>query len=153
MSDIKRFRLSDNFLNLILNNYFGTPELEYEDTTIYIGLGIDFDESTFTFSKEPVSKGFTINNTPCEFSEPVNGVIRNTNALEWARAEEDWTANGETIKYLGLYYRKQVSSLISTINFEYELIGVLPLVPEETIKEGEKMVLNPNSIQIKLSNR
>ena len=118
MAEIKRFQLSDKFMNVILDNYFGIPSPEYNDTKIYIGLGIEFDEETFTFTKEPVSKGFTINEVQCEFQEPVNGIIRNKNAIEWARAEKDWTENGETIKYLGLYYRKPIHSIVSGELFE-----------------------------------
>lgn len=146
-------KLSPDFLNKILNNNFGTPDNSYSNTQVYIGLGIEFDEENFEFSKEPVSKGFTINENPCVFSEPMNGIIRNINAIEWKKAKVNWTETGETIKYIGLYYRKENETLDQDTEYQYELFGILPLVPEETVLINEKMVLNPNTIQIKLSNR
>ena len=60
MTDTVNFELSPSFINRILNNEFGTPNFNYDDYSIYVGLGMEFDEDSFTFSKEPVSKGFTI---------------------------------------------------------------------------------------------
>lgn len=148
MTDKAMFKLSPKLVEMMLENSFSISNDLYTDTTIYVGLGIDFDEETFSFSKEPVSKGFTINKNPCFFSEPVNGIIRNSSAIEWEKAKVDWTKNGDTIKYIGLYYKRIENDIP-----KYELICVLPLIPEETVNVGEKMVLNPNSIQIKLSNR
>ena len=150
---IARFTLSKDFLNVILANSFGIPTTKYVDTKIYLGLGIDFDEEKFEFTKEPVSKGFTILPDPIEFNEPVNGIVRNKNAIGWPKAEQDWTKNGEQIKYLGLYYKINEESDSTGDSSYYELIGVLPLAPAETVKVNEKMVLNANTIQIKLSNR
>ena len=85
--DPVRFTLSNEFLNVILANNFGIPSAKYQDTKIYLGLGIDFDETQFVFTKEPVSKGFTILPQSIEFNEPVNGIIRNKNAVSWPKAE------------------------------------------------------------------
>ena len=49
--------------------------------------------------------------------------------------------------------QEETNNLVNTTTYDYELIAVLPLVPAETVLVGEKMVLNPNSIQLKLSNR
>lgn len=147
------FKISTKFVNTILDNYFGIPNTNYLDTKVYVGLGIEFDEETFSFSKEPVSKGFTITSTPCEFNEPVNGILRNKNAIVWPKATEDWTKGSDAIKYIGLYYRRESDSFQQTEIYDYELIMVLPLAPSETVVEDEQMVLNPNAIQIKLSNR
>lgn len=160
-----RFMLSPKFINNILDNCFGIPNENYPYTNIYVGLGIEFDAETFSFVKEPVSKFFTITEEAVEFSEPVNGIIRNKNAIEWNKATENWTNGDEKIKYIGLYYRLDAEESESNIiikddldddtipNYNYELIGVLPLIPEETVLINERMVLNPNTIQIKLSNR
>lgn len=145
-----RFMISPKLTSTILEDTFGIPTENYASTDIYVGLGIDFDEETFEFTKEPVSKGFTILNTPCIFSEPANGIIRNTNALKWPKATQDWTSSGETIKYLGLYYRNEGTT---AGNYTYELIAVLPLMPAETVLTNETMILNPNAIQLRLSNR
>lgn len=153
MSNSYTFKLSPKFIETVLANNFGIPNTNYTDTTIYVGLGIEFDESTFTFSKEPVSKWYTINPKPCKFSDPVNGIIRNASAIEWDKAKVNWTNGSDKINYIGLYYRKETNNLVNTITYDYELIAVLPLVPAETVLVGEKMVLNPNSIQLKLSNR
>ena len=150
MSDL-RFMLSPKFINTVLNNNFGIADETYTDTSIYVGLGIDFDEESFSFSKEPVKKWFTINETPIQFGEPINGVIRNELAIEWDKAKVDWTKNSDTIKWIGLYYKYQIDDLDKEP--KYELIAVLPLIPAETVKTGERIVLNPNSIQLKLSNR
>ena len=150
---VTQFTLSKSFLNAILANSFGIPTAEYQDNKIYFGLGIEFDEDSFTFTKEPVSKGFTILPDPIEFNEPLNGIIRNKTAVSWPKADQDWTKGSEQIKYLGLYYKRAPESPeISTSN-EYILIGVLPLTPPETVKANERMVLNANTVQIKLSNR
>ena len=149
MSTIKKFVMSKDVLNNILDNNFGTPSQTFTDTTVYIGLGIEFDEETFTFTDEPVSKGFTINTTPVTFTPPSNASIRNTNAIEWPKAKEDWTKDGQTINYIGLYYKLSDDG----VNPVYQLMGVLPLTPSETIKKGEKMVLNANSVQIQLNNK
>lgn len=150
MSDL-RFMLSPKFINTVLNNNFGIADETYTDTSIYVGLGIDFDEESFSFSKEPVKKWFTINETPIQFGEPINGVIRNELAIEWDKAKVDWTKNSDMIKWIGLYYKYQTDDLDKEP--KYELIAVLPLIPAETVKTGERIVLNPNSIQLKLSNR
>lgn len=147
------FKLSKHFINMILDNYFGIPDATYLSTEIYVGLGIEFDEESFSFSKEPVSKGFTILSEPCVFNEPVNGILRNKAALSWEKATQDWTTGTDTINYIGLYYRKESDGFDATDDYDYELIAVLPLIPEETVLKNEKMILNPNSIQIKLSNR
>ena len=172
MTDTVRFELSPKFINTVLDNSFGIPTLNYQDTKMYVGLGIEFDNENFVFSKEPVSKWYTVLSEPVMFSEPINGIIRNTNALSWNKAQEDWTEQGEQIQYIGLYYRfyndesgasgesENTSAIKSDIeteeplqNYEYELIAVLPLTPAETVLKGERMVLNANSIQLKLSNR
>lgn len=153
MTDIVKFELSPSFMNRILNNEFGTPDLAYGDYSVYVGLGIDFDENSFSFTKEPVSTGFTILNEPVVFSEPINGILRNASALEWPKATKDWTVGEETIKYIGLYYRKENINFAINNEYDYELIAVLPLLPEETVKRGEKVTLNANSIELKLSNR
>lgn len=145
-----RFMISPKLTGTILDDTFGTPTENYASTDIYVGLGIDFDQEAFEFTKEPVSKGFTILGTPCIFSEPANGIIRNVNALKWPKATQDWTGNGETINYIGLYYRFDGMTAGS---YTYELIAVLPLMPAETVLTNETMILNPNAIQLKLSNR
>lgn len=150
MANIK---LSQNFMKTVLDNCFGVPNTTYSDTSIYIGLGIEFDEKEFAFTKEPVSKGFTINETPCEFNEPINGTIRNINAIEWEKAKTNWTNGDEKISWIGLYYRKEIETNDEEPEYEYELIGVLPMTPPETVLINERMVLNPNTIQIKLENR
>lgn len=151
---VTHFTLSKDFLNTILANNFGIPTSKYADTRIYFGLGIEFDEDTFTFTKEPVSKGFTILPEPIEFNEPLNGIIRNKNAVSWPKADQDWTTGSEKIQYLGLYYKiSEESASQMDSNNEYELIGVLPLTPAETVKVNERMVLNASSVQVKLSNR
>lgn len=149
MSTLTKFEMSPVVLNNILDNNFGTPSQTFIDTTIYVGLGIEFDVETFTFTDEPVSQGYTINTTPVTFTSPSNGTIRNNNAIEWPKAKEDWTKEGQTINYIGLYYKLSDDG----VNPVYQLIGVLPLTPAETIKKGEKMVLNANSIQIQLNNK
>lgn len=150
---VTRFTVSKDFLNTILADSFGIPTSRYTDTKIYVGLGIDFDENAFKFTKEPVSEGFTILPDPVEFNEPANGIIRNKNAVSWPKAEQNWTEGGEQIKYLGLYYKINEESEVVSDSNHYELIGVLPLAPAETVKVNERMVLNANTIQIKLSNR
>jgi len=151
MSSELRFMLSPKFIENVLDNSFGLPTENYTNTTIYVGLGIEFDENTFSFTKEPVSKGFTINKDPIEFSTPTDGIIRNIKAIEWDKAKVNWTENGETIKWVGLYYAYQTDDLNKEI--QYELIAVLPLVPAEEVKINERLVLNPNAIQIRLANR
>lgn len=153
MTDIVNFELSPSFVNRILNNEFGMPNLAYADYSVYAGLGIEFDENNFNFSKEPVSKGFTILENPVLFDEPINGILRNSSALEWPKATVDWTSESDTIKYIGLYYRKENINFAINNKYDYELVAVLPLLPEETVKKGEKVTLNANAIEIKLSNR
>lgn len=145
-----RFMISPKLTGTILDDTFGTPTENYASTDIYVGLGIEFDEEAFEFTKEPVSKGFTIVPNPCVFSEPANGIIRNTNAIKWPKATQDWTASGETINYVGLYYRFDGTTAGS---YTYELVAVLPLMPPESVLANETMILNPNAIQLKLSNR
>ena len=110
------------------------------------------EKDTFNFSKEPVSKGFTILENPVIFDDPINGIIRNSSALEWPKATVDWTSGSDTIKYIGLYYRKESINFAINNKYDYELVAVLPLLPEETVKKGEKVTLNANAIEIKLSN-
>lgn len=154
MADLLNFMLSPKVMDTILNNNFALPDNNYTDTTIYVGLGITFDSETFSFTKEPVSVGYTINPDPVIFSEPTNGIIRNTNAIEWEKAKENWTEGTDQIQYLGLYYRRENEDLEDVeAQYQYELVAVLPLIPAETVLIGEKMVLNPNTIQIKLANR
>lgn len=153
MADVVNFELSEKFLNRILNNEFGVPDLAYEDYAIYVGLGIDFNEELFCFTKEPVSRGFSILEAPVDFNEPINGIIRNSSALVWPKATVDWTSGDEKIKYVGLYYRKENVNFAINKQYDYELIAVLPLLPEETVKKGERVTLNANAIEIKLSNR
>lgn len=150
MSDL-RFYLSPKFVETILSNCFGIPSSNYKNTEVYVGLGIDFDPDSFSFTKEPVSKWFTINKTPCVFVDPVNGIIRNERAIEWEKAKVNWTNGSETIKWVGLYYKYNNDDLDHTD--KYELIAALPLIPEETVLVDERLVLNPNSIQLRLSNR
>ena len=153
MATVAHFTLSKTFLNTILANNFGIPTAKYVDTKIYFGLGIEFDPDTFIFTKEPVGKEFTILPDPVEFNEPANGIIRNKVAVSWPKAEQDWTTGGDKIQYLGLYYKLSEESSDNNDSNKYELIGVLPLTPPETVKVNERMVLNANSVQIKLSNR
>lgn len=146
-----RFMLNPDFLNTLLDNNFGVPSFDFPNTDVYVGLGIDFDEESFSFTKEPVSKGFTILDKPVKFGDPLNGIIRNIDALEWPKAKEDWTTGNDIIKYLGLYYRYEKSEYDT--EYKYKLIAVLPLQPAETVKYGEKMSLNTNMIQLRLANR
>ncbi len=101
---MQNFKMSPYLINTILNDNFGNPDDTILSTKMYVGLGIDFDESTFTFSKEPVAPGFTILPTPVIFDTPSNGIIRNKEAIEWPVADVDWTSGTDVIKYLGLYY-------------------------------------------------
>lgn len=167
--DSTRFMLSPKLIETILDNTFGMRNENYKDTSIYVGLGIDFDPISFSFTKEPVSKFFTVTKEPVTFSEPINGIIRNTDAIEWDKATENWTNGDETIKYIGLYYKvyedesgiesseypisKDNSDESSFDMDEFELIAVLPLFPQETVLVGERLTLNSNSILIKLDNR
>lgn len=146
-----RFMLNPDFINTLLDNNFGIPSFDFPTTDVYVGLGIEFDPEAFVFIKEPVSKGFTILEKPVKFGNPLNGVIRNIDALEWPKAKEDWTKGNETIKYLGLYYRYEKSEYDT--EYKHKLIAVLPLQPDETVKYGEKMSLNTNMIQLRLANR
>lgn len=146
-----RFMLNPDFINTLLDNNFSVPSFDFPNTDVYVGLGIDFDEESFSFTKEPVSKGFTILDKPIKFGDPLNGIIRNIDALEWSKAKEDWTTGNDTIKYLGLYYRYEKSEYDT--EYKYKLIAVLPLQPAETVKYGEKMSLNTNMIQLRLANR
>ena len=143
------------FVNTVSHYKSFFQQNHFADTKIYFGLGIEFDEEAFEFTKEPVSKGFTILPDPVEFNEPVNGIVRNKNAVSWPKATQDWTTGSDKIQYLGLYYKiNEESTLESDSNkYHYELIGVLPLAPAETVKVNERMVLNANTVQIKLSNR
>ena len=123
--------INPDFANILLDNNFGIPSFDFPTTNVYAGLGIDFNEELFVFTKEPVSKGFTILEKPVKFGEPLNGIIR--------------------INYLGLYYRYEKSEYDE--EYKYKLIIVLPLQPAETVKFGEKMSLNTNMIQLRLANR
>ena len=153
MTDTINFELSPSFVNRILNNEFGMVDLAYDSYSVYAGLGIEFDKDTFSFSKEPVSKGFTILENPVIFDDPINAIIRNSSTLQWPKATVDWTSGSDTIKYIGLYYRKENINFAINNKYDYELVAVLPLLPEETVKKGEKVTLNANAIEIKLSNR
>lgn len=146
-----RFMINPDFANTLLDNSFGMPSFNFPNTDIYVGLGIDFNEETFTFTKEPVSKGFTILEKPVKFGDPLNGIIRNIDALDWPKAKEDWTTGNDMINYLGLYYRYEKGEYDT--EYKYKLIIVLPLQPAETVKFGEKMSLNTNMIQLRLANR
>lgn len=146
-----RFMLNPEFINVILDDNFGIPSFDFPNTDVYAGLGIDFDEANFVFTKEPVKPGFTILDTPVKFSNPVNGIIRNLDALIWPKAKENWTNGTDKINYLGLYYRYDKDPY--DVDYKYKLIVVLPLVPAETVLINEKMTLNANSIQLRLSNR
>lgn len=149
MSSNPRFMISPKLTDTILKDCFGTPTFEFTSTDVYVGLGIEFDEEQFVFTKEPVEEGFTINPEPCAFGEPLNGVIRNLNAIKWEKAKQDWTVDDEVIKYIGLYYKVNNTDQ----DPEYLLIAVIPLFPQETVHINETMVLNPNTIQLRLSNR
>lgn len=146
-----RFMINPDFVNNILDNNFGIPSFDFPNTDIYAGLGIDFNEELFVFTKEPVSKGFTILEKPVKFGDPLNGIIRNIDSLDWPKAKEDWTTGTDTINYLGLYYRYEKNEYDE--EYKYKLIIVLPLQPAETVKFGEKMSLNTNMIQLRLANR
>ena len=146
-----RFMVNPYFFNMMLENNFGIPRFDFPTADVYIGLGIEFNEEMFTFTKEPVAKNFTILEKPVKFGDPLNGIIRNIDAIEWPKAKEDWTKNGETIKYVGLYYRYEKSEYDT--EYKYKLIVVLPLQPEETVLFGERMSLNANTIQLRLANR
>lgn len=146
-----RFMLNPKFINQLLENNFGIPSFDFPNAEIYVGLGIEFDEVNFRFSKEPVSPGFTILEKPVNFGDPLNGIIRNLDAIDWPKAKEDWTTGTDTIKYLGLYYRYEKSPYDE--KYKYELVVVLPLSPAETVLYNERMSLNPNSIQLRLANR
>jgi len=146
-----RFMLNPDFVNTLLENNFGIPNFDFPTADMYVGLGIEFDPESFSFTKEPISKGFTILEKPVKFGDPLNGIIRNLDGIEWPKAKEDWTKGDDTIKYLGLYYRYEKSPY--DMNHKYKLMVVLPLQPEETVKFGERMSLNPNTIQLRLANR
>ena len=47
-----RFMLNPDFLNTLLDNNFGVPSFDFPSTDVYVGLGIDFDEESFSFTKE-----------------------------------------------------------------------------------------------------
>lgn len=150
-----RFYFSTKLMNNILNNCFGIPDTSYPQMDIYVGLGIEFDPATFTFTKEPVGKWFTILKDPIKFNPPMNGIIRNAAALVWPKATTDWTLGNEKISYVGLYYKRTSNTITldDTNKDEYELICVLPLDPQETVLNNETLTLNENSIQLRLSNR
>ena len=156
---MQSFKISPYLLNMILNDNFGNPDDTLMNTKMYVGLGIDFDEKNFKFTKEPVSEGFTILPTPVIFDAPSNGIIRNKEAIEWAKADTDWTTGTDKINYIGLYYNfndeesGSGAEIISSSQNNYKLVVVLPLAPSETVLTGERMVLNANSIIIKLANR
>lgn len=142
--------ISPKLINTILDNNFGMPTVDYLSSDIYVGLGIEFDEESFTFTKEPVKEGFTILPNPVAFETPTYGYIRNIEALEWPKAKQPWSTTTDPIRYIGLYYKLPEESNGES---QYQLMVVLPLVPEEVVNVSEKVVLNPYSIQVKLSNR
>jgi len=146
-----RFMVNPDFVNMLLENNFGIPTFDFPTSDMYIGLGITFDEATFSFTDEPIKKGFTILEKPVNFGDPLNGIIRNLDAIDWPKATEDWTKNGNTIKYLGLYYRYDKSPY--DMEYKYKLMIVIPLQPAETVLQGERMSLNANTIQLRLANR
>ena len=146
---IERFMLSSKFINTILNNEFGTPDSMYFNSDIYVGLGIEFDSVNFIFTKEPVSRFFTVTKEPVPFSEPVNGIIRNASGIEWPKAEEDWTGANEKIERIGIF---------DTLDYEdsetKELIKplvVLRLATPGSVLRGESVMFAANSIELSLT--
>lgn len=147
------FGLQVDFMNSLLNQYFGFTEPNSIEKEIYIGLGLtqlgasinieSFDE---VFSGRPLGN---YKRARCIFGRAENEVIKNIEEVVFTTASEDWTDGTHKIEMLGIF---------DTLDYENEETGelikpliVLSLPRSETVLKGETIVLAPEAIQLSLS--
>lgn len=141
------YGLQVDFMNKLLNEYFGGKLPNLESNEIYLGLGFsqegsranmeDFDE---VFDGRPLGN---YQRARIIFGKAIDGYISNANEVVFNTASEDWTVNGKTIDMIGIFD-----------SMDYEVnkpLIVLQLPQAETILKGETCVFGINTIQLSLT--
>lgn len=149
------FGLQLDFINRLMRENFTN------DKELYLGLGLsqvgaqatmsDFNEPDDLYGDET---GYA--RSRIIFGNPVNGICRNENEIVFPTAEEDWTRDGTTITAVGIFKRYPASETPESgaqTQDTWELLCVLPFVPQETVLKGETAILNPNAIRLQITNK
>jgi len=142
----------------ILQYFFNdTPEVVSEPTPLFLGLFIDQG------SAEPreliIDKDTGYARASIEFStQPDTGVIRNTNAVNFPVAKQDWTYGTSKITYVGIFKSHPVVDPETGTTYYVsdgtddmdELVACIQLPEAETVHQGETFQFNPESITLQL---
>ena len=145
------YGLQTDFMNTLLNQYFGLSTPNTEMIEIYVGLGLEQEGSNVNIeSFDEVFAGRPLagyERARVVFGKPVNGMISNINEVVFAGAAEAWTST-KPVAMIGLFntmdYEDSEAKLIKPLI-------VLALPRSVTVDKGEVVMMAPNAINLNLS--
>lgn len=138
------------FMNEVLDNYFSGKS----NYSIYIGLGLSNEGGNANmedFIEPDATSGYT--KQPFVCTNAVDGVSYNANEIIFNTATADWTVDNRTIDKVGIFNKTTITNSLGETQEVYTLWCVLPLVPAETVIEGDTVILNANAIRLQLTNK
>lgn len=122
------------FLNLIMGNVFGSKTTPEIPSAYYVGLSSTNPQISVT---EPVGNGYT--RVACsDFTEPVDGVIKNSNTIFFPESTGSWG----TLSYYAVFSSASSSDVLFSGS----------LSPTRTIESGTSLAIKQNELKITLSN-
>ena len=141
------YGLQTDFMNKLLNEYFGNELPDLEQKELFLGLGLtqtgaranteDFDE---VFEGHPLGN---YQRARIIFGTAADGYISNISEVVFNTASEDWTEAGKYVDMIGIF---------DTMDYENSKpLIVLRLPRSETVLKGETCIFNAGTIQLSLS--
>lgn len=141
------YGLQIDFMNKLLEEYFGGELPDLEQKELFLGLGLtqvgaranteDFDE---VFAGRPLGN---YQRARIIFGRAVDGNMTNASEVVFNTASEDWTDAGKYVEMVGIF---------DTLDYEnVKPLIVLRLPRSETVLKGETCIFNPGTIQLSLS--
>lgn len=147
------YGLQEDFVNRLLNKYFGRESIDLTKKTLYVGLGVTQQGALVNLPDfSEVFGGRNIGNykrAEVIFGTAEDCRISNISEIMFDPAEEDWTGANEKIERIGIF---------DTVDYEdsetKELIKplvILRLATPGSVLRGESVMFAANSIELSLT--
>lgn len=126
------------FLNLVAGNVLGTKTQPSIPTTYYIGLSKSTPDLDGTGVSEPDTSGAYSRIELTDLSEPVSGVVTNSQEIAFEESTSSWG----TVTHFVIYDAPTGGNLL--------MFG--PLKASRTIETGTIMIIRPNALTLSVIN-